>query len=112
MINIMKQWTFFDRCIYFIESRFKTYGDNAEPDVEEMIRIETEYLQKENEKLKKKQFPKALETDPFGQYACPDCHEQIPEELIRQKKKYCPECGRRIMLPYKSYAISHKAEQR
>lgn len=112
MINVSKKWTLLDKCIYYIETKIKGIAANtAEPDVETMIQAKTEHLQHENELLKKKQYPGILKKDSNNQYFCPDCHEQIETAFIEQKKKFCPECGKRIIIPVKIYATSHNEKE-
>lgn len=65
------------------------------PDPEVMIMAATEHLREENEQLKKKLYPERIIVK-YGNYYCPECHEQLLPELAG--KNFCPECGKRIML--------------
>ncbi len=113
MSNVAR-WNALDSIIYKIESgaaklsaAVKESKDEL-PDPEEMIAAATEQLQYENEKLKKKEYPGILIKE-NNHYYCPDCRELISSELIEQKKKYCPGCGKRIIvLTVSKYATPHK----
>lgn len=114
MSNIAVRWNALDSIIYKIESGAAKLADAVKesrdelPDPEEMIQAATKQLQIENELLKKREYPSILKYED-GSYYCPDCHELISRELIDQKKKYCPECGKRITLSTSyAYATSHK----
>lgn len=113
MSNIAAKWNLLDTIIYKTESAVMKLSNAVReskdelPDPEEMITAATEQLQAENNLLKKKEYPGILKYE-NGQYYCPDCHELISREMITQRKKYCPECGRRIVLQKNLYATSHK----
>lgn len=104
MSNIAVKWNVLDSLILKIESGVAKLSDAVKigrkdlPDPEEMIAAATEQLQHENEKLKEKEYPGIL-VNKNDLYYCPDCHELISADMIEQKKKYCPECGKRIILP-------------
>lgn len=111
MNNIaIKKWNLLDTIIYKVETCMnqirKGIKESKEdiPDPEEMIVAATEQLQQENDQLKKKFYPGEIIVESDGYY-CPDCHEQLSQELI--KKKFCPECGKRIVLQKNIYATSH-----
>lgn len=119
-MNITKslnKWNKVDQLIYWFETTMHNlmrniYATSHEKDidVETMIAAETDYLKAENEKLRKLQQPGILICED-GKYCCPHCKKDIEKDLVeRYKTKFCPECGKRIILsvPYKySYAISH-----
>lgn len=113
MSNIAAKWNLLDTIIYKIESAILKLSNAVKesrdglPDAEEMITAATEQLQAENEKLKKKEYPGEIIEENDGYY-CPNCHEQLSQELI--KKKFCPECGKRIVLQKNIYATSHNKE--
>lgn len=82
--------------VHIIKSLRKTKEEI--PDPEEMIAVATEQLQKENDELKKMQYPGIviLEDD---KYSCPHCHTELNKELVEGYHiKYCTECGKRIIL--------------
>ena len=113
MSNIAVKWNVLDSFIYKIEINIAKLFNAAKeskkdlPDPEEMIAAATEQLQHENEKLKKKEYPGIL-IKKNNHYYCPDCHELISSELVEQKKKYCPGCGKRIIVSTVSkYATSN-----
>ncbi len=114
MSNIAARWNALDSIIYKIESVMRKLSDAAResrndlPDPEEIITAATEQLQQENERLRRKFYPGEIILED-NKYYCPDCHEELPQELIR--KKFCPECGKRIILsvPYE-YTTLHKKE--
>lgn len=107
MSNIAARWNALDSFIYKIESGVTRLlnavkdGQEELPDPEEMILAATEQLQQENEQLKKKTYPGKIIVENDGYY-CPDCHERLS-----QIKKFCPECGKRIVLQKDLYATSH-----
>lgn len=111
MSNIAAKWNLLDAIIYKIESAVIKLSNAVReskdelPDPEEMILAATEQLQRENEQLKKRFYPGEIIVE-SDCYYCPDCHEQLSQELI--KKKFCPECGKRIILQKNIYATSHK----
>lgn len=115
MNNPAAKWNLFDSFLYKIESVFTKLvselkkDENTLPDPEEMITAATKYLKEENDHLKKKEYPGTLKIK-NGKYFCPDCRTEIPTLIIKEcHTKYCPECGKRIMLttPY-HYATSHR----
>lgn len=112
MNNILiKNWNMLDTFIYKVEkciSQIKNKLKNSQdeiPDPEEMIEAATERLQQENEQLKKKQYPGRIIMK-GNNYYCPDCYEHLSQDMI--KKKFCSECGKRIVLEKNLYATSHK----
>lgn len=105
MNNIAARWNVLDSFICKIESRIDRLSNAVKeskdeiPDPEEIIAAATEQLQQENEQLKKRLYPGKIIAE-GNSYYCPDCHEQLSTELI--KKKFCPECGKRIVLVRKN----------
>lgn len=98
MINTTVSWNKFDRLIFRIENVVKNIkegineADASEPDVELMIAAETEHLQNENEKLKRREMP--LHMAKSGEeYICPKCRGQITD----MNAKYCSNCGQRVI---------------
>lgn len=102
-----KNWNYIDNLIYSLESFLHihqkrilghTVLHKEEADVEIMIAAETAHLKSENEKLKKLQEPGRI-TCKDERYYCPHCQGEIHSLLIEKFKiKYCPECGKRIIL--------------
>lgn len=93
-MNFAANWNRLDSFIYLCESKIKdiiTEQKEDEPDVELMIQAETEYLRRENEDLKKREFPTYL-IEEDGRYFCPKCRMEILDAV-----KYCPNCGHRVM---------------
>lgn len=107
MSNIAAKWNLLDTIIYKVETTMiklsNAIKENRDelPDPEEMIAVATEQLQAENKLLKKKEYPGIIKYE-NGHYYCPDCNELISGDMITRKKKYCPECGKRIVMsvPY------------
>ncbi len=102
MNNIyVKKWNVLDSIIYKAENCISKLKNDiadsraATPDPEEIIEAATEQLQHENQQLKKRMYPKYIIVED-EHYFCPDCHEELDAKLI--KKKFCPECGKRIVL--------------
>ncbi|MCM1125021.1 MAG: hypothetical protein NC429_00980 [Lachnospiraceae bacterium] len=99
-----KEWNYIDQLIYSFESFLKREKEHAvshrdeDIDTETMIAAETEHLKTENEELKKLQMPGRVLLI-GNKYYCPHCREEIHSTLIEKyKTKYCPECGKRIIL--------------
>lgn len=97
-LDITSNWNIFDKMIFSIEHKMKTIlesihdSSGSEPDVELMIAAETEHLQKENEKLKKREVPVYLvEND--GNVLCPKCNTHLGNVTVN----YCPNCGHRVI---------------
>lgn len=100
-------WNIIDSIIYFTENMlFKWIGIVREskdklPEAEEMIEAATKELQEEKEELLQYRIPGyVIKLD--GHYVCPKCKTILPNSL---KCKYCPECGKRVVLntyPYKN----------
>lgn len=111
---VLKKWNILDTFIYKFEKLMseirKGLYDSKEdiPDPEEIIAAATEQLQHENEALKKRIYPGNIIVE-GDHYYCPVCHEELSPILI--KKKFCPECGKRIVLQDNIYAASHKYEK-
>lgn len=108
--DIVMEWNAIDRLLYNAEQlveKIKEIVLPKEPDVELMIEIETDYLKKENERLKELYFPKKIiRTDKGLNYLCPNgkCGIEIPTILVEQYKiKFCPECGQRIYINISAY---------
>ncbi len=106
--NNAARWNILDSIIFNLEKIFLHIGDGLResreslPDPEEMISAATEQLQKENDMLKKQQEPGGIICSD-GKFYCPHCHGQIEDELVKKYHiKFCPECGKRIVLsiPY------------
>lgn len=106
--NNAARWNRLDSIIFNIEKVIYHIWDGIResrerlPDPEEMISAATEQLQKENDTLKKLQDPGEIVCSD-GKFYCPHCHELIANELVKEYHiKFCPECGKRIVLsiPY------------
>lgn len=111
MNNIfVNKWNMLDTLIYKVESCMAQLKlglkDNKDefPDPEEIIEAATEQLRHENDELRRKQYPGKIRKE-GNQYFCPDCNAPLSPELIR--KKFCPECGKRIVLQKNLYVTSH-----
>lgn len=102
-MNHAVKWNLIDSTIFYCENKIKKLKDligtalednsSAEPDVESIIAAETEYLQIENERLKKREIPVYLIEDD-NSVICPRCNEQLPNS---DKIRYCPNCGHRVI---------------
>ena len=107
---VTKKWNVVDSIIYKVETALlqikNGWKDSKEelPDPEEMIDAATEQLRQENEQLKSKMYYPGHLIIEDELYLCPDCREPIEPEQI---KKFCPECGKRIILQDHKYATSH-----
>lgn len=116
-MNITQKWNLFDRIIFKIENGFvwlwEQFIEISEKDVDTELIIDAalKHLEEENRSLKKLQYPGLIicESD---KYLCPCCRHKIASELVKTYKiKFCPECGKRIILPAPVdifYATSHK----
>lgn len=113
-IDLLSNWNIFDRMIYAVESACKAIradikdSRSTEPDVETIIAAETEYLQRENENLKKREIPLYL-IEEEGQFFCPKCKEKHSDPDI----KYCSKCGHRVIRNKhfeKGYGICEKSK--
>lgn len=94
-MNFAADWNPLDSFIYFCESRIKNImaeQKEEEPDVELMIQAETEFLRKENDRLKKRELPIWL-IEKDGMLLCPKCNASLSDPDIR----YCPNCGHRVI---------------
>lgn len=97
----VKNWNALDTTIYFIEvlaSKItrRIREEIKEPDVEEIIMVETQHLQDELTYYKSHQRPGELVAQRDG-YLCPECGKRIAAELVEKfQVKHCPECGKRI----------------
>lgn len=97
-LNIISRWNIVDRIFFTIENTIKSVqgeicdAASGEPDVELMIAAETKYLQRENEKLKKREIPVYL-IEEENKVLCPKCREQIQSADV----KYCWNCGHRVI---------------
>lgn len=97
----VKNWNALDTTIYFIEvlaSKItrRIREEIKEPDVEEIIMVETQYLQEELTYYKAHQRPGEL-VEQCGGYRCPECGKRIATDLVETfQVKHCPECGKRI----------------
>ena len=102
-MNHVIKWNPIDSIIFYCENKVKMLkaviraaiedSSSAEPNVEAIIATETEYLQLENERLKKREIPVYLIEDE-NTVICPKCNEQL---LNPGKIKYCPNCGHRVI---------------
>lgn len=96
--DLLSNWNIVDRMIYAVESAGKSLQESIkssslkEPDVETMIAVETDYLRRENENLKKREIPLYLSGEE-GHIICPKCKTQLPDPDI----KYCSNCGQRVI---------------
>lgn len=96
--DLLSKWNIVDRVIYALESAGKSLQESIkssslkEPDVETMIAVETDYLRRENENLKKREIPLYLSGEE-GHIICPKCKTQLPDPDI----KYCSNCGQRVI---------------
>lgn len=98
-----KEWNYIDQLIYSFEDFLKrrhyaTSHKKEDIDAETMIAAQTEHLKSENEELKKLQLPGRIICKD-NKFYCPHCQKEIHSLLVEQyKTKYCPECGKRIIL--------------
>ncbi|MCM1424983.1 MAG: hypothetical protein NC118_00060 [Eubacterium sp.] len=97
-LDISSRWNIVDQIFFTVENMIKTVyeelhdSSSAEPDVELMVAAETEYLQRENEKLKKREIPVYL-IEEENKVLCPKCREQLQSADV----KYCWNCGHRVI---------------
>lgn len=106
--NITARWNRLDKIIFQTEKTVSHIIDELKesrevlPDPEEMIAAATEQLQKENDILKQLQEPGRIIIYE-SKYYCPHCRNHIADELLEHYHiRYCPECGKNIVLsiPY------------
>ena len=101
-LGLLSNWNIFDKMIYAIENALKSIYEGIcdsvaeEPDVELIIAAETEYLQRENENLKKREIPLYL-IEENSLFVCPKCRAQHRDATI----KYCSNCGHRVIISRK-----------
>lgn len=101
--TIMAKWNLLDSMIYKVEctvSKLITLAkENKDelPDAELMIEAATEHLQKENDELKSFRIPEKLIKN-GNSYLCPSCKRNI-FDIIENDIRFCPGCGKRIILP-------------
>ena len=97
-MNYVAKWNKLDSVISFCESKVKELkraiveSAEADPDPEDIILAETEYLRNENAKLRKREVPLYLIKD-GEHYFCPKCQTQVTDPDI----KYCSNCGQRVV---------------
>lgn len=95
---ISSKWNIVDTVIFKIENAANNLINSwkesrePEPDVEEIIAAETQFLKSENEKYKKMQYPTELIIIDDKKY-CPECNIEIPNDYYG---KCCFDCGQRI----------------
>lgn len=118
----MQKWNAVDKIIFYFENKisdlfgvsYATSHKKDDIDVETIIAAETDHLREENEKLKRLQRPGRIICKDDS-YECPHCENKIVNELLDEYRiKFCPECGKRIILPAPVetfYATSHKVEK-
>lgn len=96
-LGLSSRWNIVDQIFYTIENTIKSLNEgifdaaSEEPDVELIIEAETEYLQRENERLKKRDIPVYL-IEKENKVICPKCHAQQQNINV----KYCYNCGHRV----------------
>ena len=96
--DLFSNWNIIDRLIYAVESAWKSLLEGIsssslkEPDAETMIAVETDYLRRENENLKKREIPLYL-IEEERHIICPKCKAQLSDPDI----KYCAGCGQRVI---------------
>lgn len=97
-LDLSSHWNIIDQMIFMVEKVIKTILDgihnssSEEPDVELMIAAATEYLQHENERLKKREMPVYL-VEEENRFICPKCQAQQQNSEV----KYCFNCGHRVI---------------
>lgn len=95
---ISEHWNCFDTLIYKIEHFIKHLisqwkeAKEPEPDIEEILSAEIKHIKAENEEYKKMLYPAELIIKEGKKY-CPECETVIPDDYIG---KCCFECGQRI----------------
>lgn len=99
--DIFIKWNLLDSFFNAIDKTAEYLKDSIsteEPDAEYMIKVQTEHLSNQNERLKKLQVPRLLKKLPDNDnYYCPNCNIEILHLLVHKYKiKFCPECGQRI----------------
>jgi DNA-directed RNA polymerase subunit RPC12/RpoP len=95
-VSIITKWNMVDTIIFKLENLIKDSRDEL-PDTEEMINAATEELRRENDELKSFRMPGKL-VPKGGSYACPNCGREAGQ-VIEDDVRYCPGCGKRIVLP-------------
>lgn len=96
-LDLSSRWNIVDQIFYTIEKTIKSVQEgicdaaSGEPDVELMIEAETKHLQRENERLKKRDIPVYL-IEEENKVICPKCQTQQPNVDV----KYCCNCGHRV----------------
>ena len=96
-LGLSSRWNIVDQIFFMIEKTIKSVHEgicdaaSGEPDVELIIEAETEYLHRENEKLKKRDIPVYLIVEE-NKVICPKC------KALQQSfdVKYCCQCGQRV----------------
>ena len=94
-----RRWNIVDQIFYTIEKTIKSAYEvicdaasgSGEPDVELIIEAETKHLQRENERLKKRDIPIYL-IEEENKVICPKCRAQQQSIDV----KYCCNCGHRV----------------
>ncbi len=116
-MNIAKKWNWLDSVLFLIEQKCSDISQavrdsrEPEPDVETMIEAETRYLQDENKKLKKKDYPHKVDIKELNDHkivTCPCCGIDLTHyldintlETENSYPKFCFECGNIIYFPFK-----------
>lgn len=103
-MNYAAKWNKLDSLIFFCESKLNILKQaiedsrESDPDPEEMILAETEYLRSEIESLKERDTPDYM-IEKGKQYFCPKCRTMILDPEV----KYCSNCGKRVIkdIPFK-----------
>ena len=94
---LSSRWNIVDQIFFTIENIIKSVHEgicdaaSGEPDVELIIEAETKYLQRENERLKKRDIPVYL-IEEENKVICPKCQTQQQSIDV----KYCCNCGHRV----------------
>ena len=96
-LGLSSRWNIIDQVFFTIENIIKSVHEeicdaaSREPDVELMIEAETEHLQREKERLKKRDIPVYL-IEEENKVICPKCRAQQQSADV----KYCCRCGHRV----------------
>lgn len=97
-LDLSSRWNILDQMFFTIENIIKSVHEgicdaaSGEPDVELIVAAETEYLQRENERLKKREIPVYL-IEEENKVICPKCQTQLQDADVR----YCCNCGHRVI---------------